>query len=34
MQYLAMIYGDAGWWEALSDDERTATYAPTPRGVS
>ncbi len=27
MQYLAMIYGEAGRWEALSDDERTATYA-------
>jgi len=27
MQYLAMIYGDAGRWEALSDEERTATYA-------
>ncbi len=27
MQYLAMIYGEAGRWEALSDDERTAVYA-------
>ena len=27
MQYLAMIYGPEGRWEALSDDERTAVYA-------
>ena len=27
MQYLAMIYGEAGRWEALSDDERAAVYA-------
>jgi len=27
MQYLALIYGEAGRWEALSDDERTAVYA-------
>jgi len=27
MQYLALIYDEAGRWEALSDDERTAVYA-------
>ncbi len=27
MQYLAMIYGEAARWEALSDDERTAVYS-------
>ena len=27
MQYLAMIYGPEGRWEALSEDERTAVYA-------
>ncbi len=27
MQYLALIYGEADRWEALSDDERTAVYA-------
>ena len=27
MKYLAMIYGDEGRWEALSDDERSAVYA-------
>lgn len=27
MQYLAMIYGPEGRWEALSDDERSAVYA-------
>ncbi len=27
MQYLAMIYGEEGRWEALSEDERSAVYA-------
>ena len=27
MQYLAMIYGPEGRWDALSEDERSAVYA-------
>ena len=27
MKYLALIYGEEGAWDALSDDERQAVYA-------